>query len=384
MDVPARRKVQAGDVEPGRPRRRWLLFALVPLSFLAGALFGAAAMKQQWPPYESVRWLYYRLSPPPAETVVPDLDVITIQGPGDVGRLRSGLVRTLWGTDALPTRLPDRVERGISDPRFSGSANLARIDRLTVAMEFGLDSKVYRLVPRRANGHLVLYHRGHGDEAPSDHRTIDRLISSGYEVAVFWMPLFGDNARPIVRHPRLGTLRIGSHDQLRFLRPAAGHPVKFFVEPVVVSLNHLLQGARYRSVSMIGLSGGGWTTTLAAALDPRIARSFPVAGSYPLSLRRPGDFGDFEQTSPTVYNMVNYYELYILGAVGPGRRQLQILNEFDPCCFGGREAELYRDPLNAIVRAIGPGSFDVTIDSSHAGHEISPAALQRILGEIGA
>ena len=33
---------------------------------------------------------------------------------------------------------------------------------------------------------------------------------------------------------------------------------------------------------MIGLSGGGWSTTVAAALDPRIGLSLPVAGSVHL------------------------------------------------------------------------------------------------------
>ena len=36
---------------------------------------------------------------------------------------------------------------------------------------------------------------------------------------------------------------------------------------------------------MAGLSGGGWTTTLYAAIDPSIRYSFPVAGTIPLYLR---------------------------------------------------------------------------------------------------
>ena len=36
---------------------------------------------------------------------------------------------------------------------------------------------------------------------------------------------------------------------------------------------------------MIGISGGGWTTTVYPAIDTRISESFSVAGSLPLSLR---------------------------------------------------------------------------------------------------
>ena len=36
---------------------------------------------------------------------------------------------------------------------------------------------------------------------------------------------------------------------------------------------------------MLGLSGGGWSTTLASAVDPRIQLSFPTAGSIPFDLK---------------------------------------------------------------------------------------------------
>ena len=34
-----------------------------------------------------------------------------------------------------------------------------------------------------------------------------------------------------------------------------------------------------RHIIMAGLSGGGWTTTISAAIDPRITLSMPIAGS---------------------------------------------------------------------------------------------------------
>ena len=61
---------------------------------------------------------------------------------------------------------------------------------------------------------------------------------------------------------------------------------------------------------MAGLSGGGWTTTFAAAIDKRITGSFPIAGSVPCSMRNPlghvvgqnwtgNDDEDFEQSCNT-------------------------------------------------------------------------------------
>src|SRR5438445_13772028 len=97
---------------------------------------------------------------------------------------------------------------------------------------------------------------------------------------------------------------------------------------------------------MSGISGGGWTTHLYAALDPRIKESFPVAGSLPSYLRTGacGSFetGDYEQ-NPAVSsivshfynNIASYLDLYILASYGEGRKQIQILNQYDACCFAG-------------------------------------------------
>jgi hypothetical protein len=62
------------------------------------------------------------------------------------------------------------------------------------------------------------------------------------------------------------------------------HPEQFFLEPVWLSVNYA-KSLGYQRIIMGGLSGGGWTTTVAAAIDPRIGLSFPVAGSVPCDFR---------------------------------------------------------------------------------------------------
>jgi len=103
------------------------------------------------------------------------------------------------------------------------------------------------------------------------------------------------------------------------------------MEPVVVALNHALSQASFDFVGMIGISGGGWTTVLSAALDPRIDLSVSVAGSIPLSMRTSeADVGDWEQFEPGLYRLAGYPDLYLLGASGAGRRALQVHGEHDP------------------------------------------------------
>ncbi len=160
--------------------------------------------------------------------------------------------------------------------------------------------------------------------------------------------------------------------------------VKYFVEPVAIVLNYLEKNFDYSSVSMVGISGGGWTTTLAAAIDTRIEKSFPVAGSYPIYLRSNSqrDWGDYEQTVPEIYRTVNYLELYILGSYGLHRKQLQVINQYDSCCFAGTKWETYKDIIIERVHELGTGEFELFLDATHREHLISEAAMSRILDEL--
>lgn len=58
-------------------------------------------------------------------------------------------------------------------------------------------------------------------------------------------------------------------------------PLRFFIEPVILCVNYAVNVLGYKHVVLVGLSGGGWTTTVAAAIDPRIKLSIPIAGSVP-------------------------------------------------------------------------------------------------------
>jgi len=73
---------------------------------------------------------------------------------------------------------------------------------------------------------------------------------------------------------------------------------------------------------MTGLSGGGWTTTVYAAIDPTIRCSvrWPDDSLY----LRAGSVGDREQFEPAFYRLAGYPDLYVLGGTAR-RKQVQIL-----------------------------------------------------------
>jgi hypothetical protein len=294
------------------------------------------------------------------------------------------VIALLWGKPGLPSALPSAIVKNFRDSCFNDLYSLNRIDKLIISMEFGLESHVYHFIPKAPNNRVILYHKGHEGDFYRSKILFGRFLNYGYHVYVFSMPLFGPNNRPTVYIPRIGRMHLTSHDQLKLLSPENGHPLKYFIEPVVVVLNYLCKGHTNSSVAMIGISGGGWTTTLAAAVDTRIKKSFPIAGSYPLFLRSDWleDWSDYESTVPEMVRTANYLELYILGAFGPGRNQLQILNRYDACCYAGTRWKIYKDIIKKRVSDLGPGNFDLFPDSTHRGHMISDTAMNHILFEL--
>ena len=304
---------------------------------------------------------------------------------------RGELVSFIWGSTGLPKDLPAKVENNISDERYADLANLKQIDRLTVTMDWGFTSTGYHLVPAQGNGKLLVYQGGHDGDFVVAKDLFAFFLKNGFAVLALSMPLETPNNQPIVELPGIGKIQLVFHDQLRLLKMESGHPVQLFLTPITVCLNHL-QPLGYQSIYMTGVSGGGWTTTIYAALDPRITRSYPVAGSLPLHLRedrdrsnsahRAADWGDYEQAIPELHAIANYLDLYILSSFGEGRKQLQILNKYDPCCLAGESFRTYESVVNDRVRALGGGTFAVYLDTKNAYHSISNNALNVMLNDI--
>src|SRR5207245_717916 len=168
--------------------------------------------------------------------------------------------------------------------------------------------------------------------------------------------------------------------------------------PTAISLNYLKRRSRadhfpkYRTFHITGLSGGGWTTTIYSAIDPAIHCSFPVAGTIPLYLRTGGSVGDREQFEPSFYRLAGYPDLYILGAEGRDRKQVQILVRRDDCCFGEAQHDpksagsgyedamrAYEKRVQSALKEIGSGSFRLEIDETAPSHMISHHAIEDVL-----
>ncbi|MFN0103629.1 MAG: SGNH/GDSL hydrolase family protein [Bryobacteraceae bacterium] len=318
--------------------------------------------------------------PPPV--LVDDRDGTV--APSTAAAKRKQIIDYIWGPAGMPTAKP--AIRGSNAPApIKTLKNASAIETFTIRMEAGQENTTHHILPKQKTNKLIILQHGHActfDDATDPRgagmaEAVDSFLNAGYAVLIAYMP-----------HMRPGDCQTVSHAELFNLNLNAGSALKFFLEPVAVSLN--LLKPKYKEIHMAGLSGGGWTTTLLAAVDPAIRTSFPVAGSIPLYLRTGGSVGDKEQYIDEFYKIAGYPDLYFLGAHGRGRKQVQILNRRDNCCFGeaqhkGTDYEpAMREYEKRVQQALGSsGSFRLEIDNDAPRHMISPQAVELMIQELG-
>lgn len=312
-------------------------FRYVLFGFTAGLLIGVSplALQPLGVPKPTMRHV---------EHYTPAFTLCTLD---DVPAKRQLLIDRVFGGE-LPTVLP--TQEG---------------DLLLMTLADGFTSTAhYTPGPRNT---LVIYHAGHAGDYPPDAAAVEALVSAGYPVVYMDMPLYGRNRRA----------DMVTHNQFA-LRTLSVPALRIFLEPPVQVVNWAEQQG-YTRIAMIGLSGGGWTTTLSAAIDPRIALSVPVAGSTPLGAILQDVMPDYEQQLPGLFPDVTYEDLYVMGA--HGRTQVQVINQFDTCCHNYDSYPVYE---TAVQQMLGDaGQFAVHLDAGETAHRVSPDALAVIQGALG-
>lgn len=317
------------------------------------------------------------------EEAFPEIDLQNLLSvnPANSDSLTKELIKLVFGSSSLPESLPDTVY-GVEDDAYIDVSNLKFIEQFEITQKRGVKSIGYILHPKVTNNSLILYHQGHRGDFLNGKETFKHFIGEGFTIYAFCMPLLGKNNQPIIKINKLGSIHLNKHERFKYLE----NPIQYFISPVISMINYS-ENKEFADITMIGISGGGWTTTLAAAVDSRINYSFPVAGTYPMFIRfqKPEkNYGDFEQTYEHLYSKINYLDMYVLGSVGTNRFQVQILNEFDPCCFDGEYYKKYASFVSSKVQKYNAGRFNVFFDSTHEEHKISEVALMEISENLNA
>ena len=308
--------------------------------------------------------------------------LILINSENDVIDKRKALTNFIWN-DQIPYSSTLLIDKNIIDERYQNISNLKSIYRLDIGMEYNINSIAYLFLPENSNNKLIIYHQGHGGDFVNGKDNIDFFLDQDYTVLAFSMPLLGMNNQPIIDLDHFGKIKFTNHKQLQFLESSDFSPVKFFIEPIGVSLNYLDENFDFDSYYMMGISGGGWTTVLFSAIDDRISQSYSVAGTIPIFMRSDSkNIGDYEQIIPELYRITNYLELYILSSYGDDRIHVQIFNNNDPCCFSGNISGIYDNKIKEKLIALKSGNFSLYIDDSHNKHKISEYSRSLILQHL--
>lgn len=326
---------------------------------------------------------------------------------------RNQLIRFIW-PDGLPNESPT-VTRDVGPEAFAEHLALlepsliSRVDRLETNV-LGFVSLAYLLHPVAPSDppSLAIVQAGHSKRGdylePSYTEPIHLFLERGYAVVMLHMPLKGwhDDGTAVLPNGAVVD-PVTKHDEIVMLPEhdpslATGAGFRPFLEPVVACINHWVGlGTGPPDVTMVGLSGGGWTTHMAAALDTRIRLSIPVAGSYPLYLRNGpenrGSVGDLEQFFSPLYDeniaedgsgggVATWLEIYALGGYGEERKQVMVTAPQDSCCFYGDPAttvDTFKEIVADSVAGLGKGEWSHVLDTTHEGHMISPWVVENVI-----
>ena len=213
--------------------------------------------------------------------------------PFDGAATRQQVLATVWANGKIPSRTqPDRVKPLVN---VSLAPHATELTWNISGPFFPLSSTVFHN-PRSASQRsdtIVLHHHGHAHGCDNeagcpiwfDFYNVTSFIHDELEADYFmlYMPLLGPNQQH--GYPT-------SHQWFSQWEDKGDKTIRYFVEPLHLTVNYALS-LGYKRVVMMGKSGGGWTTTVCAALDPRIHVSFPIAGSIPLSFHHVS--WDYEQ-----------------------------------------------------------------------------------------
>jgi hypothetical protein len=281
-------------------------------------------------------------------------------------RIRRQLARVIW-------QGPRPAHRAPLEPASGAAAAMpgARATYL-LPMDLGEGLRAQPPLYLSARGdarRLVIVHFGHERRPYTLRRSqVSFFLARGYDVVAIAMPLLEYPAPQSLRQSRCWNPRKQLlHDSMSCLE----RPLRPFLEPVAVTLNTLAE--RYRSVDMMGSYGGGWTTVMAAAIDQRIRRSYPVAGTWPRYMTRiAGTPLDFEQGNAEMLRAASYLDMYALA-----RHQLAIWNEDDSCCFAGPAFRTFVP----VVRSVAPG-YRALLDRPSKAYGVSAWALRQIDADL--
>lgn len=315
-----------------------------------------------------------------------------------VQRMRAAVVKDLWpSTGQLPRGLPTKVEDHSAGTPHDGwplpeVQRLARTQRIAITdrlaeTDSAFVNYAYRFMveehPGRLN-RLVIVHQGHGEPGSNlVDETVAQFLVNGFDVLYCGMPLVGGNAGPDVHH-QAAVVQGCVHDCFGHLERPGFNPLSLLLNQLPTAIDTAIQlnGDSYDDLTMIGISGGGYTTTLYAAVDVRINTSISVAGTMPHELRNQGDWGWEDAEQQSIFSICTFPQIYVLCSTSEQnnvRRHFQFYNMHD-AVFGAIDGRYshYVDHVARKAAELG-GYFGCFIDAYSDRHHITSSMRKQLL-----
>jgi len=202
-------------------------------------------------------------------------------------------------------------------------------------------------------------------------------------------------------------VRSENNDHGIFFNRRWREPLRYFVEPVLLGLDYAQEVLNHTSISMVGFSGGGWTTYFAAALDERISLSLAAVPTVPplcvdqLEWQR-YDF-ELRYYQKQLYQDCGFLCMHVLATRGQNLQRWSVhLFHYDeefpypsPNCVKGLEREFRYYYKDLLPRILTPLSSEATASSgpplrmmmthaqSHEGDRNDLGCLQSLLQSWG-
>lgn len=312
-------------------------------------------------------------------------------------KYRRQVRNSLFGSplhSALPAGPPDLIETGYT-PAYPdniyaiSSPNLVRIDRYTWHVATNVTVFAYHYVQRLASKYLAISHEGHSFfNLPNHEYHANRLLNLGWNVVLVQMP-------QVFSNPADHTTVVG-HNSWCF--PAEVNDpgfVRTFFKPTFLAKNYLKATYGYTKFAMIGISGGGWTSSWIAAMDPDFTVSFCIAGNAPFGSPWPNPGGalDYEQLAldgyqgfpgRPVYKLLplNNLDLFAMAADNARLFRLIYVENESPPYFPSFGLHPVIDSFVAQADVRVNGTVAVSYDTTQTVHEISAFSGDVIVSDL--
>ncbi len=337
---------------------------------------------------------------------------LKVATPSDVATNRSRIVGIISGASAITPPSMTVVDGNCCGAGVVSYYGQTPATTSWLAWSWGFGGGPYNMVARThfdtftGSTCLFVLNGGHGEgffppsvtsmiNAPlaETQAYVRRIVTTlGCDVILSSMPLTGENYFVI---PYIGYADYSQEDVHTYIgtrpqhAPPIGTPLRYFIEPAIGAISYAISqrpvGSPYTKIIVSGLSGGGWTTTLMAAVDPRITHSYAIAGSVPFPNRVVNE-GDWEQLAGMAPLGLDYSDLYLMGTIdasgNPSRRVGLLYNGSDACCFKSGSVGGFSTWLKTKAALAGFGPLRIFIDPNKTVHATHSTHVDAILNDI--